>query len=89
LGQVKVTVQQTLKTGGAIAEMHTDHAVVYLAGTTQPLPRCADGMHSALGRSRFVKAANGLLVSMFAGDQPLAFVAHADFIPLDRFHETL
>ena len=69
--------------------MHADDTVVYLAATAQPLPRGADGMHAALGRSGFVKAADGLLVSVFAGDQPLAFVAHADLIPLDRFHETL
>lgn len=69
--------------------MHADDAVVDLAVTTQPLPRGADGMHAALGRSGFVKAADGLLVSVFAGDQPLALVAHADLSPLDRFHETL
>jgi hypothetical protein len=69
--------------------MHADDAVVHLAATTQPLPRGADGVHSALGRSRFVKAADGLRVSVFAGDQLLALVPHTDFIPLDRFHETL
>ena len=69
--------------------MHTDNAVVDLAATTQPLPRGADGMHAALGRSRFVKAADGLLVSVIAGDQPLALVAQAGLIPLDRFQETL
>ncbi len=69
--------------------MHDDDAVVDLAAATQPLPRGADGMHAALGRSRFVKAANGLLVSVFAGDQLLALVAHAALLPLDRFHETL
>jgi hypothetical protein len=89
LGQVDFTVQQTLKPGGAIAEMHADHAVVNLAATTQPLPRGADGMHTALGRCRFVNAADGLLVSVLAGDQPLAVVPHTGFIPLDRFHETL
>jgi hypothetical protein len=69
--------------------MHADDAVVDLAATTQPLPRGADGMHAALGRSGFIQAADGFLVSVFAGDQPLALVAHAGFIPLDRFHETL
>src|SRR5712692_4751127 len=89
LGQVDFTVQQTLKAGGAVAEMHADDAVVDLAAATQPLPRGADGMHAALGRPGFVKAANGLLVSVFAGDQLLALVARLALIPLDRFHETL
>ncbi len=69
--------------------MHADDAVVYLAATTQPLPRGADGMHAALGRSGFVQAADGLRVSVLAGDQLLAFVPHIGFFPLDRFHETL
>jgi len=69
--------------------MHTDDAVVDLASTTQPLPRGADGMHAALGRSRFVKATDGLLMSVFAGDELLALVPHFRLLPLDRFHETL
>jgi hypothetical protein len=69
--------------------MHADDAVVDLAATTQPLPRGTDRMHAALGRPGFVKAADGLLVSVFASDHALALVPHADFIPLDRFHETL
>jgi hypothetical protein len=69
--------------------MHADDTVVYLAATTQPLPRGADGMPAALGRAGFVQAADGLLVSVFAGDELLAFVPRADLIPLDRFHETL
>jgi hypothetical protein len=69
--------------------MHADDAVVDLAFATQPLPRGADGMHAALGRSGFVKAADGLLVSVFAGDQPLALVPYTGLSPLDRFHETL
>jgi len=89
LGQVDFTVEQTLKAGGAIAEMHADDAVVNLAATTQPLARSADGMRAALGRSRFVQTPDGLLVSMLAGNQPLTVVPHTGFIPLDRFHETL
>ncbi len=69
--------------------MHTDDAVIDLAATTQPLPRGANGMHTALGRPGFVKTTDGFLVSVFASDQPLALVPHAGFIPLDRFHETL
>ena len=89
MGQVEFTVQQTLKAGSAIAEMHADDAVVHLAAIPQPLPRGSDGMHAALGRARFVNAADGLLVSVLAGNQLLAVVPHTVFIPLDRFHETL
>jgi hypothetical protein len=69
--------------------MHADNAVVDLAKTTEPLTRGADGMRAALGRSRFVNAANGLRVSMLASNQPLAVISHTGFIPLDRFHEPL
>ena len=69
--------------------MHADDAIVHLTATTQPLPRGADGMQATLGRPGFVKAANGLLVSVFASDELLALVADAAFLPLDRFHETL
>jgi hypothetical protein len=69
--------------------MHADHAVVHLAATTQPLPRGADGVLAALGRGRFVKAAEGFLMSVLAGNQLLAVVPYTVFIPLDRFHETL
>jgi hypothetical protein len=89
LGEVKLAVQKTLKAGDTVAEVHSDDAVVDLAATTQPLTRGADGVLAALGRCRFVKAADGLLVSMFAGDKLLAFVPQAPLIPLDRFHETL
>ena len=89
MGQVEFTVQQTLKAGGPVAEMHADDAIVDLAATPQPLPSGADGMHAALGRPGFVQAANGLRVSVSAGDQLLAVVAHTALIPLDRFQQTL
>lgn len=63
--------------------MHTDDAVIDLAATAQPLPRGADRLVAALGRPRFIDAADGLGVGMFAGDQPLALVASGVFIPLD------
>ena len=63
--------------------MHADDAIVDLAATTQPLPRGANGMHPALGRSGFVQAADGLPVSVLQSNQPLALVAHATLIPLD------
>jgi len=89
LGQVEFTVEQTLKAGGAVAEMDADNAVVDLAATPEPLSGGADGMRAALRRSRFVNAADGFLMSMLAGDQPLTVVPHTRFIPLDRFHESL
>ena len=61
--------------------MHAHDAVVNLTETTQPLPIGADGMPATLGRARFVKAADGLLMSVFAGDELLALVAHAAFHP--------
>ena len=69
--------------------MHTDDTVVDLAATTEPLARGADGMRAALSRCRVVNAADGFLMRMLAGDQPLTVVPHTGFIPLDRFHESL
>jgi hypothetical protein len=68
LGQVDFAVQKTLKAGDAVAEVHGNDAVIDLAATTQPLPRDADGLLAALGRSRFVKAADGQVVSVFTRD---------------------
>ncbi len=69
--------------------MYADNAVVDLAATTQPLARGANRMRAALGRSGFINAADGLRVRVLAGDQALTVVAHTEFIPLDRFNETL
>lgn len=63
--------------------MHTDDAVVDLAPAAQPLPRGADGLVAALGRPRFIDAADRLGVGMVAGDQALAAVANSALIPLD------
>jgi hypothetical protein len=69
--------------------MHADDAIVDLAPTTEPLACGADCMRAALRRSRFVNAADGFLMSMLVGNQPLTVVPHTAFIPLDRFHESL
>jgi hypothetical protein len=69
--------------------MHSDDAVVDLAATPQPLPCGAGGMATALDRSGFIQAADGLRVSVFARDELLALVPYARLIPLDRFQETL
>jgi len=69
--------------------MHAHDTVFDLAAAPQPLSRSANGMRAALGRSRLVNAADGLLMSMLHRHQPLTVVPHTGFIPLDRFHETL
>jgi hypothetical protein len=69
--------------------MHADDAIVDLAATPQPLARGADRMRAALGRSRLVDAADGLLMSMLVSNQPLTVIPYTRFIPLDRFHESL
>jgi len=65
--------------------MDADDAVVHLAATAQPLPSGADRLVAALGRSRFIDAADRLRVGVFASNQLLALVADARSIPLDRF----
>jgi hypothetical protein len=69
--------------------MHADDTVIHLAPTAEPLPPGADRLVAALGRSRFINAADRLGVSVFVCNQLLADVAEAAFIPLDRFQETL
>jgi hypothetical protein len=46
--------------------MHTDDAILDLAATAQPLPRGADGLVAALGRSRFIDAADRFRVAVVA-----------------------
>ncbi len=69
--------------------MHADDAVVDLAATAQPLPRGTHGLVAALGRSRFIDAADGLGVLVVACHQLLTLVAEGAFIPLDGFQQTL
>ena len=69
--------------------MHANDTVIDLAATAQPLPRGADGLVTALGRSRFINAADGLGVALIACHQVLALVANTGAIPLDRFQQTL
>ena len=63
--------------------MHTDDAVIHFAATAQPLSRGADRLVAALGRSRFIDAADRLGMPMVAGHQLLALVAKTRAIPLD------
>jgi hypothetical protein len=69
--------------------MHADDAIIDLPTTAQPLPGNPDGMRTALGRPRLVQTPDGLGVRVFAGDDPLALVAHAVLLPLDGLHKTL
>lgn len=69
--------------------MHADDAVIDLAATAEPLPPDADGLIAALGRARFVDTADGEGMAMRLRHDSLALVAHAPFIPLDRFQQTL
>ena len=46
--------------------MHADDAVVHLAATAKPLPPGPDRFDAALGRSRFINAADRLSVGVFA-----------------------
>jgi hypothetical protein len=63
--------------------MHADDAVIDLAATAQPLPRDADGLVAALGRSRFIDATDCFRVAVVACHQLLALVAHGLLVPLD------
>jgi hypothetical protein len=63
--------------------MHSDDAVIDLTATAQPLPRGTDRLLTALGRSRFIDAAERLGVAMVARHQLLALVANSGAIPLD------
>ena len=69
--------------------MHADDAVIDLATTPQPLPCGTHGIAAALGRPRFIKAADRFRMTLFAGHQALAVVTDGCLFPLDRFQETL
>jgi hypothetical protein len=78
-----------LKAGRTVTQVHTDDAILDLAATSQPLPRGADGLVTALGRSRFVDATDCFRVAVVACHQLLTLVANRLLIPLDRFQQTL
>ena len=63
--------------------MHANDAVVNLAATAQPLPRDANGLVAALGRSRFIDATDGIRVVVVACHQLLTRVANGLLVPLD------
>jgi hypothetical protein len=63
--------------------MHADDAVIDFAAAAQPLPCGANSLVTALGRSRFIDAANRQKMAMVACHQMLALVTDAGAIPLD------
>jgi hypothetical protein len=69
--------------------MDADDAVVDLTATAEPLPPDAHGLVPALGRSRFIEATDRAGMGVRFRHNSLALVAHAAFIPLDRFQQTL
>jgi hypothetical protein len=69
--------------------MHADDALIDLPTTAQPLPGSPDSMRTAFDRSRLVETPDGRGVPVFAGNDPLALVAHAVLLPLDGLHKTL
>jgi hypothetical protein len=69
--------------------MHADDTVVDFAATAEPLPGGADRLVTALGRSRFINAADRLGMGVLACDQLLALIAQVGFLPLDRLQESL
>jgi hypothetical protein len=82
-GQVDFTVEQTLKSRCTVTQMHADDAIIDFAATAQPLPCGANGLVTALGRSRFIDATNRLKVAVVPCHQLLALVTDAGAIPLD------
>src|SRR5260370_1571644 len=77
LGQVNFAVEQTLKSRGRVTQMHTDHTVLDLAATAQPLPRGADRLVAALGRPRFIDASDRFRMPVFSCHQLLALFPHS------------
>jgi hypothetical protein len=63
--------------------MYTDDAILDFAATAQPLPRDADGLVAALGRSRFVDAADCFRVAVVTCHQLLTLIANGLLVPLD------
>ena len=69
--------------------MHAHDAVIDFATTPQPLTPDADSLLPALGRPLFVKAADGLDVSVVSRNELLCLVPQPRFVPFDRFEKTL
>jgi len=89
LGQIQVAVQKTLEIARSIADMHTNHAVVLLAGIAAPLPLDTGGMGSFFGMAGIVHGSDGLRVGMISDHDPLNAVAEPLLVPVDVRKESL
>jgi hypothetical protein len=63
--------------------MYANDAVINLAATAEPLPRGANGLVAALGRSRFIDATDCIRVAVVTCHQLLTRVANGLLLPLD------
>ena len=89
LGQIQPAVQQRVKFGRGITQMHSHHAVLDLSTIAVVLPGDADRVASTFGRAGFINTTDGLGMSMLGGDQLLTAITQPLFIPLDGFEEPL
>jgi hypothetical protein len=87
--QVHAAVQQHLKAGSGVTEVHSHRTVIDLAAVAVVLPSRADGLAAALRDAGLVHAPDGFGMRVLAGHDLLAAVAQFLFIPLDRFQEPL
>jgi hypothetical protein len=69
--------------------MNSNDAVFELAAIAVVLPCRRRRTPAALMNSRFVNQANGIRMSVIAGDDLLASISQSLLIPLDGFQKTL
>lgn len=74
-GQVDRAVEQDLKAGRRVTEMHAHDAVVDLAAIAVVLPRSPHGFLTALANPGLVHATDRLGMGMLGGHDLLAAVA--------------
>ena len=82
-------VQQTIKSGSRIGQCDVVDAVFDLPAIAVILPLDTGCLIAALGRSRFVNAADCLGVCMLDGDDLLTTISQYLFIPDDGLKEPL
>ena len=87
--QVHAAVQQHLKAGSGVTEVHSHHAIIDLAAIAIVLPTCAHRFASTLADAGLVHAPEGFGMRVLASHDLLAAVSQFLFIPLDRFQEAL
>ena len=69
--------------------MNSDSTVFDFASVAVVLPVDGGRMTTTFGGSRFIDGADGVLVSVIAGDDLLTSIPQLFFIPLDRFEKPL